>query len=133
MKWIWSNRKKVNTDNQESGAVPAVKLNLGRPLVLIVILIALAIGASSYLKTNKETADLYEEVSQKVRPIIRTIMAKLPIPAKSAPKGESIKLTLKTGRQFEGVLIKKNDQGYWIFVEGTGEVFFSPGEIAEVS
>lgn len=133
MKWIWSNRKKFNTDNQESGAAPAVKLNLGRPLILIVILIAVAIGASFYLKTNKETADLYEEISQKVKPIIRTIMAKLPIPAKSAPKGESIKLTLKTGRQFEGVLIKKNEQGYWLFVEGTGEVFFSPGEIAEVS
>ncbi len=133
MKWIWSNRKKVNADNQNGGATPAVKLNLGRPLILIVILIAVAIGASSYLKTNKQTADLYEEVSQKVKPIIRTITAKLPIPAKSAPKGESIKLTLKTGRQFEGFLIKKNDQGHWLFVEGTGEVFFSPGEIAEVS
>ncbi len=133
MKWIWSNKKKVNIDNQEGVAAPTVKLNLARPLVLIVILIAVAIGASSYLKTNKETADLYEGVSQKVKPIIRTVFAKLPVPQKFAPNGESIKLTLKTGRQFEGVLIKKNNQGYWLFVEGTGEVFFSPGEIAEVS
>ncbi len=111
------------------------KLNFVRPLILLLILIAVACGAAYFLKTNSKTAESYAEVHQKVTAMISRILPKKSSAAGAVkmPGGAVTKLTLKSGRQFEGVLVKKNDQGYWLFVEGTGEVFFSSGEIAEVS
>lgn len=108
------------------------KMSLLRPIIFLLILIAAGFGAAYYLKSNKEASKLYEGVNQKVGSAIRSVSPKLPSLSKSGPKGEYLKLTLKSGRQFEGALVKKNIEGYWFFIEGTGEVFFSSEEIAEV-
>ena len=107
-------------------------INLIRPLILLVVLAGVAIAAFYYLKSTKEAVSAYEQMNQKLK-IAQAHLPKMPSPPLVAPKGEIVKLVLKTGRKFEGVLVKKNSDGYWLFIEGTGEVFFSAGEIKEIS
>lgn len=114
--------------------VPVKKggINLIRPLILLVVLVGVAGAAFYYLKSNKEVLSAFEPMNKKLK-IAQAHLPKMPSAPVLAPKGEIVKLMLKTGRKFEGVLIKKNAVGYWLFIEGTGEVFFSVGEIKEVS
>jgi len=133
MKFLWFKNKK----SEKADGDPAVKagktppINLLRPLFLCVLLVLMAVVTFYYFKTNKEASALYDQLHQKVKPIIRSLISKIPMLPKFVPKGPAVTLRLKSGREFTGIMVKKNAEGHWLYIEGTGEVFFSSGEIAE--
>ena len=107
---------------------------------IFAFLFLVAAGAASfYLIKNKDSVNVLDWVKEQTSVLVKktsktvTKVKKRTSQPLVAPAGPTIKLKLKSGRNFEGVLIKKNGEGYWVFIDGMGEVFFSMKEIAEVA
>jgi hypothetical protein len=105
------------------------------PFRTIFLLLALiAVGAIAYFfLIHKGSVPTMASLKQQTKTLSNTIIPKKSVQLDVAPQGPSVKLKLKSGRTFEGVLVKKNSEGYWVFMIGTGEVFFSINEVLEVS
>jgi len=135
--FAWHVYKKSQKAEAASGAVSGsvasspARRSLTRPLFLILLLAIVASVALYYLKTNREASKFYNELNQKAKPMVASVASKIPKPAQVAPEGPKVKLMLKSGRSFEGVVVRKNREGQWLFIDGVGEVFFSVREIAE--
>ncbi|HCM41844.1 MAG TPA: hypothetical protein DIS66_00815 [Candidatus Omnitrophica bacterium] len=104
-----------------------------RLLMLLFVLAAVAAIALHYLKTNREASKFYNELNQKAKPMVASVASKIPKPVQVAPEGPRVKLILKSGRSFEGIFVRKNREGQWLYMDGVGEVFFSVSEIAETA
>ncbi len=104
-------------------------------LILAFIFLTAAGVTSFYLIKNQDKFNLIDWVKETVKTSSKKPIVKSRKPSKPlvAPKGLAIKLKLKSGRAFEGILVKKNGEGYWVFIEGMGDIFFSMSEVAEVS
>ncbi len=103
-----------------------------RVIFLLIVLLALA-AVAYFLLINKGSMPTIAKLKQQTQTIKKSIGLPKPVNTQTAPAGQAVKLKLKSGRNFQGVLVKKNSEGYWVFIEGTGEVFFSVTEVAEVS
>ena len=103
--------------------------------ILAVIFLVAAGAASFYLVKNQDKFNLIDWVKETVKTSSKktTVKSKKPSKPLVAPTGPAIKLKLKSGRDFDGILVKKNGEGYWVFIEGMGDIFFSMSEVAEVS
>jgi len=74
--------------------------------------------------------DSSEHFIQQVTDFARRYGRAVPSATKSA-EGPVKTLKLKNGRQLSGILTKQNEEGYWLDIAGTGEVFFSRKEVIE--
>lgn len=135
MKFLWGRGKSVKKAEAQVEQPEVTQSGRGfiRPLILLFVLAVVAAVALHYLKTNREASKFYNELNQKAKPIVNSVTAKIPKPAQVIPEGPQVKLTLKSGRSFEGILVRKNREGQWLFVDGVGEVFFSVSEIDETA
>ncbi len=103
-----------------------------RTLFLLIVL--LAAGAAAYFfLIHKGSVPTMTSLKQHTQTLSNKIIPRKSAEVLVAPKGPAIKLKLKSGRTFEGVLARKSSEGYWVFIIGAGEVFFSVNEVAEVS
>lgn len=103
-----------------------------RELFLLLILLS-ATGAAYYFLIQKGSSPDIDALKQKASSLVRKVTPKKVSQSLAAPEDRIIKLKLKSGRLFDGVLVKEDTEGYWVFIEGMGDIFFSMSEVAEVS
>lgn len=103
-----------------------------KTIVLFLILMIVA-GAAYYFVIQKGALPSMAFLKQKTNMLAQKVTPKKAAKALVAPAGPAIKLKLKSGRLFDGILVKKNTEGYWVFIEGMGDIFFSVNEVAEES
>lgn len=118
--------------SEETVAVLPKKSFLGK--VILIFLVVSAAGAGAYFfLMNKGSMPAFDTLRQKAQSLTKTVSPKKAAVPLVAPNGPAIKLKLKSGRAFEGILVKKNSEGYWVFIDGMGDIFFSVNEVAEAS
>ena len=124
----------VKAAQREADGTPS-KVGGAIKLFLAIIFFIAAGAASFYLVRNQDKFNLIDWVKETVKTSSKktTVKSKKPSKPLVAPTGPAIKLKLKSGRDFDGILVKKNGEGYWVFIEGMGDIFFSMSEVAEVS
>ncbi len=102
-----------------------------RPGIIILILFAVAgAGAYFYLNQHKEINPMGLLKKKINAPVKISVLPKKPM---VAPEGPMMVLKLKNGRSFDGILTKKNSEGYWLYIEGMDVVYFSVSEVASVT
>ena len=114
---------------EESENLDAKKFPVSPGIILLAVVgIAVAAGYF-YLQAHKEIklADLFKFKTK--------IVTKRPVSKKPmvAPTGPTMELKLKNGRSFQGILTKKNEEGYWLYIEGMDVVYFSMSEVDSVA
>lgn len=132
-----ANKKKekgaVPLEAKEEVVVEKPKKVFPTKTVFLLLVLFIVAGAAYYFLIQKGSMPNMASLKQKTNALTKQVIPKKVTRPLVAPDGVAIKLKLKSGRLFEGVLVKKSSQGYWIFIEGMGDVFFSVNEVAEAS
>lgn len=128
--FAWHEQRKIEKGEGATSLPATDEKTASKPrknfVIAAILILVIAVGviiAGFFLMTrgNKQGVSPADTIKKKAQELTQ----------KAPPEGPTLKLKLKSGRSFEGVLVKKNEEGIWLYIHGTGEVFFSVNEIAE--